>query len=136
MDIVSKEQWSGWFAGLGSGGVILQNVITYISPWIIAGLVIWFVFLISKLGAALSQASGPEQRKEVKIKLGLAILGLIIFVVGPTLILIFMNTIFKTVQVKSADESTSELIQIVTTNFLQFKNINMEGLNIVYLNNI
>lgn len=108
MEIVASEEWSGWFAGLGSGGIILQNVITYITPWIIAGLVIWFVFLISKLGAALSHANGPEQRKEIKIKLGLSIFGLIIFVVGPTLILIFMNTIFKTVQVEGASDDSGE----------------------------
>ena len=105
--IIDKGQWNGWFGGLGAAGVVLQNVITTIMPFIIAGLAIWMVVIIGKAGVALSGAASPEARKEARIKLAFAIVGLVIIVAGPTLVLIFMNTLGKTTQTAARTTSTT-----------------------------
>ncbi len=111
MNLVSQSQWSGWFAGWGSGGQIFQNVITTITPILMACFAIYFVFLIMRTAPALSSGT-PEGRKEAKIRVGWLVVAIILTISGPTLILIFMNTIGKTVQTTSPSGGTQASLYI------------------------
>lgn len=121
MNLVSNEQWSGWFAGLGSSGVVLQNVLTAITPWIFAALAIFFGYKAIKNGIAMSHAENPEQRLEAKKNMGWFIFGAIIAIIAPTLVLSLMNTIGKTVQTTGGSASStttnpSMVFPVITLN--------------------
>ncbi len=105
MNIVSNAQWSGWFKGMGAAGVVMNNVITAVMPFIIGALAIIFVYQIVKAGMALGKAEGPEQRKEAKMKIVWIAIAMLVTVVGPTIFLILMNTIGKTTKATSGTAS-------------------------------
>ncbi len=114
MNIVSQDQWSGWFSGMGSAGVVMQNAITGVTPFIMAGLAIFFVYLIAKAASHLGAASSPEERREAKVKIAWVIIAIVFTIVGPTLILIFMNTVGKTTQTTAAPASGGANADLIT----------------------
>ncbi len=98
MNIVSGQQWSGWFKGIGSAGVVVQNVLLVVMPILLGAIAIAYVWHVIKASIALSKAEDEEQRKEAKIKLVHLVVGIIFTLVGPTIVLVLMQTIGKTVQ--------------------------------------